>query len=207
MFRSKSKLSLWTQEDAQQMSQDFNYFIHLMLDEKLDDLFIERHENENDISLENLNTTVARIDREKRSYEKEVREIWEKSKKVKVDLDSDFFELGGHSLMTIQITSEISEQLKIKLSINDLFMNPNFADYLAVVDDVLISQVTDNTPMIPKTELLEIPLNPKQMRLWFLEQVDEQTRATISRRLGHLKMISAQKISKTLYTILLSAMR
>jgi acyl carrier protein len=53
---------------------------------------------------------------------------------VPIDGASDFFALGGHSLTAIQLCDEANELLQCDLRPEDVFLDPDFASMLVVVE-------------------------------------------------------------------------
>jgi short-subunit dehydrogenase/acyl carrier protein len=54
----------------------------------------------------------------------QIKDIWQKTLNTKVDSDTDFFEAGGHSLLALQLISRMAEEMKIKISLQDIFAYP-----------------------------------------------------------------------------------
>ncbi|MBE5983107.1 MAG: amino acid adenylation domain-containing protein [Paenibacillaceae bacterium] len=77
--------------------------------------------------------------------------------------NDDFFQLGGDSLTGIMLTSRIREQLKIDLTLSDIFAHSTFKKMSALVSKSF--QETDNNeiPVLPKSEYYEASSAQKRM--------------------------------------------
>jgi len=87
-----------------------------------------------------------------------------------VSIDDSFFEIGGHSLVAMRLISLIRKELKVELSIKDLFIYPTvrkLAAWLNTISrDITIPPVT----AIQRPEF--IPLSFSQERLWFIDRLE-----------------------------------
>jgi acyl carrier protein len=88
-----------------------------------------------------------------------------------VGINDDFFELGGHSLLAIRLISAIRHELKVELTINDVFDHPTIASLARQVKDEPGSGLL---PLIQRSEIRpeHIPLSYSQERLWFIDRLE-----------------------------------
>ncbi|MBC9915636.1 non-ribosomal peptide synthetase [Chitinophaga varians] len=97
--------------------------------------------------------------------------IWSRLLEVeRVGIHDDFFELGGHSLLAIRLVSAIRKELKVEVSIGDVFDYPTIAFLSAQLENrsdvaVVPAIITRNRPEL-------IPLSYSQERLWFIDQLE-----------------------------------
>ena len=67
--------------------------------------------------------------------EQQLAAIWADVLKVEqVGLSDHFFELGGHSLLVVQVMVRIRDQLRIEMSLNELFEHPELGDFARSVE-------------------------------------------------------------------------
>ncbi len=67
--------------------------------------------------------------------EKVIANIWKNSLKLEnIGIDENFFDIGGHSLMLSQVFSEIRQQIKMELTIVNLFQYPTIRQLAAFVN-------------------------------------------------------------------------
>ncbi|HLU89146.1 MAG TPA: amino acid adenylation domain-containing protein, partial [Cyclobacteriaceae bacterium] len=104
--------------------------------------------------------------------EKRMAQIWAKVlDRTQVGIHDNFFELGGHSLLATTLMLEVREQLKVELSIKNLFDHPTISELSKVLD--LSAQAVDKIPLVkvvPRPE--KIPLSFNQESLWFIDQLE-----------------------------------
>ncbi|WP_432329962.1 phosphopantetheine-binding protein [Mucilaginibacter sp. P25] len=63
--------------------------------------------------------------------EEQLAQIWQELLGVeRVGVHDDFFDLGGHSLLAIRLVSAIRNELRLEISITDLFSHPTITDLL-----------------------------------------------------------------------------
>ncbi|MFD2943347.1 amino acid adenylation domain-containing protein, partial [Flavobacterium notoginsengisoli] len=90
----------------------------------------------------------------------------------------NFFELGGHSLLATRLVSVIRKELKIEVSIRDIFENPTIA---ALGSHLIIQSKNIILPAVAiQDRPFRIPLSFSQERLWFLDQLQGSTDYHIS---------------------------
>jgi amino acid adenylation domain-containing protein len=100
--------------------------------------------------------------------------IWSQVLKVSnVGVEQNFFELGGHSLLAVSVISRARDTLNVDLKVRDLFEAPTVADLARKVNQ--LSGVTP-VPAIKKASRdRPLPLSFAQERMWFLNQLDENS--------------------------------
>ncbi|MDY7092225.1 MAG: MupA/Atu3671 family FMN-dependent luciferase-like monooxygenase [Acidobacteriota bacterium] len=95
-----------------------------------------------------------------------------------VGAGGDFFELGGHSLLATQAVSRLRALFGIEISLRQLFETPTPAAMARRVRE----QRSEGSglvppPLEPVSRDGELPLSFAQQRLWFFEQLEEDSTA------------------------------
>jgi tyrocidine synthetase-3 len=106
--------------------------------------------------------------------EKKLVSIWAEVlgiEKEKISIDSNFFELGGHSLNAALMTAKIHRELKVKLSLVDVFTKPVIRILSVYIKDAL-EEIFVPIPAVERKEYYK--LSSAQKRLYVLQQLDEQ---------------------------------
>lgn len=97
--------------------------------------------------------------------------IWQEVLGVEqVGMLDDFFELGGHSLNVIKLVNRYNKVYQKKISINDIFANPELADQAKLIDksfDLSYEEIP-----IAK-EGSSYPVSNAQLRIWLTSQEKE----------------------------------
>ncbi|MEJ8546225.1 amino acid adenylation domain-containing protein [Brevibacillus borstelensis] len=85
-----------------------------------------------------------------------------------LDRDSDFFQKGGDSLLGMQVINAINKDLKTKISIEKLFLNPVIAD---LAEAIFSGErgMYDSIEVQPPME--SYPTSFSQRRMWILDQM------------------------------------
>lgn len=81
----------------------------------------------------------------------------------------NFFELGGHSLRATQVISRIHRELKIELSVRDIFNWPTIAE---LAQTVSAKSPTSYAEIEPVPDADHYPVSHAQRRLWVLSQME-----------------------------------
>lgn len=112
----------------------------------------------------------------KNDREQAILSIWrEKLGVQKTGVQDNFFELGGHSLLAVQIISEINKKCGSKLYVKDLFENPTVETLAGVLERRATSDA--NSPVTQAADRdQQFPLSDSQKRVWFLDQLYQDTK-------------------------------
>lgn len=104
------------------------------------------------------------------STEARLLEIWKEVFRIdKVSVESSFFEAGGHSLLVNLLVQKIQESFRVKLSIQDVYINTSIRKQSKIIVDR--DKVRDEP--VPCKELREYyPLSPSQNRFYFLHSLN-----------------------------------
>ena len=94
------------------------------------------------------------------------------------DREASFFELGGHSLLATRLMSRVQEVFKANLLVTDLFDAPTLAGLAQLVEQKLREGQGMQAPPLERQERggQSLPLSFAQQRLWFLDQLEPETR-------------------------------
>jgi surfactin family lipopeptide synthetase A len=94
-----------------------------------------------------------------------------------IGIHDNFFELGGHSLLAIRVVSRISETFTTDIPLRRLFESPTVAELAQLITNLSPTDSTKLLPTIPSVsqDRYEFPLSFAQSRLWFLDQLEEQS--------------------------------
>src|ERR1051325_2820323 len=100
-------------------------------------------------------------------------EIWTPVLKIpEIGINHNFFELGGHSLLAVSVVSRVRNAFNVDLRVRDLFEAPTVAGLAARVRK--LSGIKP-PPMKKPAPGQELPLSFAQERLWFLNQLDNDS--------------------------------
>ena len=95
-----------------------------------------------------------------------------------IGIYDNFFALGGHSLLVTQVISRLKTIFQVALPIISLFENATIAGLAERVESEMRH---DRRPQIPPLisagRAQDLPLSFSQQRLWFLAQLEPQSRA------------------------------
>ncbi|MBE7383125.1 MAG: amino acid adenylation domain-containing protein [Leptolyngbya sp. SIO1E4] len=84
----------------------------------------------------------------------------------------NFFLLGGDSLQATQLISRVRDIFQIELSLHRLFESPTIAE---LSEDILGASYQQLTAIQPIPRAGELPLSFAEQRLWFLDQLQEES--------------------------------
>ncbi|HVI45634.1 MAG TPA: condensation domain-containing protein [Chitinophaga sp.] len=108
--------------------------------------------------------------------EKKIAAIWIAVLKLdELSLEDDFFRLGGHSLMATRMISAIEKEFGLKLIFKDLFAMATVKSLAKSVEELIASgaqQVTYKA-IQPAPVQEYYPLSEAQLRLWLIDQANE----------------------------------
>jgi amino acid adenylation domain-containing protein len=103
------------------------------------------------------------------STEKQLAAIWEALLECKhIGIYDNFFELGGHSIKATQLASRIHKNMKLNISIRDIFNSPTIAGMSEVLQKQDLSNITGIERI---SETAHYELSHAQQRLWLMDQV------------------------------------
>lgn len=114
----------------------------------------------------------------KTDLEKALVDIWQEVFKTEViGVTDSFYNLGGHSLLAMKIVSRIRSNIKLDVTIRDIFDKPviqDLARHLEYSDNtkntfLLQSESSENDP--------SFPLSPTQQGMWLVQQVAQNSSA------------------------------
>ncbi|SET96733.1 non-ribosomal peptide synthetase [Hymenobacter actinosclerus] len=104
--------------------------------------------------------------------EQQVQAVWETVLNQRpVSVTANFFEMGGHSLKALKTTMLIHRETGVEVPLRQFFQQPTIRQ-LATWLDGQARGTYDDIPLAPL--LPYYPLSHAQMRLWVLQQLDEQ---------------------------------
>ncbi|MBP9679777.1 MAG: amino acid adenylation domain-containing protein [Bacteriovorax sp.] len=137
--------------------------------------FVPSTENKKRVD-HNVNTGLKNF-----QYRQEVRErlkgIWEalldRYDGVEINDDSNFFNLGGHSLIVSDMIVEIQKCFSLKITMKDIFLNPQLGRLAEVLSVKSLGTKTDN-PFEIKSHYKGglAPLSWQQMRCWYIQKLN-----------------------------------
>ncbi len=88
--------------------------------------------------------------------------------------EDDFFEYGGNSIKATQLIAVLSRDLKVKVSIKDIFLNPTVKDLVSAIE-LSKQEMYKEIPQQPEQEFYEV--SNAQKRLWVLSHLGHGTLA------------------------------
>ncbi|HEX8119545.1 MAG TPA: amino acid adenylation domain-containing protein, partial [Pyrinomonadaceae bacterium] len=90
-----------------------------------------------------------------------------------------FFEVGGHSLLATQVVSRLREVFRVEVGLRHLFEQPTPSGLAGAVEELL--RGGGGGTAVPPIEALpregSLPLSFAQQRLWFIDQLEENSGA------------------------------
>ncbi|MCA9129936.1 MAG: amino acid adenylation domain-containing protein, partial [Planctomycetales bacterium] len=106
--------------------------------------------------------------------------VWSNLLDRQVGRTDDFFVLGGHSLLAAQVAARLRESLGVEVPLRELFNRPKLKDFSLWLEEQLDGaesrsrhlQITRTT-----TGAGPFPLSFAQERLWFLDQLGDDSHA------------------------------
>ena len=117
-----------------------------------------------------------------------------------IGIHDNFFELGGHSLLATRVVSKLSEAFTTEIPLRRLFESPTVAELAQLITSLSPTDSTKLPPTIPSVsqDRHEFPLSFAQSRLWFLDQLEEQSAtyntAFVTRIAGSLDLQILEKV-------------
>ena len=102
--------------------------------------------------------------------------IWTSTLGVTQAQENDnFFITGGHSLLAIQMVARLNRDLNCQLQMRDVFVHPTFAQLLAHVRGQ-VGKGQKVAAITVRGDKQKAQLSLLQQRMWYLEQLDPETR-------------------------------
>ncbi|MDE1462996.1 non-ribosomal peptide synthase/polyketide synthase [Spartinivicinus poritis] len=89
-----------------------------------------------------------------------------------LSLHDHFFNLGGHSLSAAKLASHIRQQFKVDIGIDAVFAQPTLGALASVIAG---SKVAELPQINPTDRSKPLPLSYAQQRLWFVDQMEENS--------------------------------
>ncbi|MBL6449160.1 amino acid adenylation domain-containing protein [Fulvivirga sp. 29W222] len=132
--------------------------------------------------------------------EKAVAEIWKKVLDIpQVGIHDNFFEIGGHSLKATQVTAKVEEELGVKVSIKELFLNPTIKGLSEIIAG------GDRAQQVKIERLGDRPYyeaSYAQRRLWVLDRINPDQIVYNMPGMSILKNIDKDALNKALLTLI-----
>ncbi|MRX41226.1 amino acid adenylation domain-containing protein [Flavobacterium sp. LC2016-23] len=125
-----------------------------------------------------LETAVKEMVVPKDAIEAGLLEVWQNVLGIQeIQIQDNFFSVGGHSLRAIQLISQLFKKLEIKLELEDIFIHPVFRDQISLLKKSAKTSY-QKIEKVPEQPLYK--LSYAQLRLWLLEQFEDETEAVNS---------------------------
>ncbi|MCX6315874.1 MAG: amino acid adenylation domain-containing protein, partial [Bacteroidetes bacterium] len=97
-------------------------------------------------------------------------EIWKKIlNRENIDIHQNFFVIGGHSLLATRVMTSIRKEMRVSLSVGDLFRKPTIAELAELVDTK--KNLSPTPPITVEKRPALIPLSYTQERMWFIDRL------------------------------------
>jgi amino acid adenylation domain-containing protein len=122
------------------------------------------------------------------ALEQQLAEIWSGIlKRSPIGIQDNFFEIGGNSLLATQIISSIRSAFGVELPLQVLFESSTIVELSSQIKTLCPTEsLLPITAIEPVSRLAELPLSFAQQRLWFLNQLAENSAAYNMTRALHL---------------------
>ena len=128
--------------------------------------------------------------------EEELVGIWQQFLGIsKIGVTDDFFELGGDSLKSTIVISKIFKETKVKISLDDFFMNPTIK---AMAEDIDTRGINDFSAIEPVEDKEYYPCSLTQKRFYILQNL---TPGTVSYNLPVIMVMEGEFDTNRLDTI------
>ncbi|MFI1869965.1 amino acid adenylation domain-containing protein [Streptomyces jumonjinensis] len=88
----------------------------------------------------------------------------------RVGAEVSFFDLGGDSLLAMRLIARVRAVLDTEVRIKDLFITPTVADVARLIDG---DRGETRAQLIPQARPEVLPLSFAQLRMWFLNRLEE----------------------------------
>jgi amino acid adenylation domain-containing protein len=97
----------------------------------------------------------------------------------RVSVHDNFFALGGHSLLATQVISRVRAAFKVEIPLRALFSAPTIETLAEGINNELRARTVASVlpPLQPMHRTAPVPASFAQERLWFLAQLEDDSRA------------------------------
>jgi len=106
--------------------------------------------------------------------ERELVRIWSQLLHIpRIGIRDDFFDLGGDSVLAVQLIARIESEMKLDLSLAEIFDAPTVREMAMR----LASGRQSAAAIVPRQRSIAAPLSWTQQRLWFIDQLEHPNAA------------------------------
>ncbi|WP_260398968.1 non-ribosomal peptide synthetase [Peribacillus simplex] len=138
----------------------------------------------------------------KNKTEEKMLSIWrDKLGIIQIGTQDNFFELGGHSLLGVQIVSQMNKDFKVNLPVKVLFENPTIADLSRQIEGKDRHTLLEEIEIAADRDQL-FPLSDAQKRVWFLDQLTENTNYYMPFLLTFKSQLDVERLNKALIKLI-----
>ncbi|SBO17135.1 non-ribosomal peptide synthetase [Carnobacterium divergens] len=94
-----------------------------------------------------------------------------------LSLKMNFFDIGGHSLNATIVAAKLTKAFKEKITVRDVFLNPNLTDMLSAIREKMNAQIENVSleKILPVSEQESYPSSPTQSRIFLLNVSQKDT--------------------------------
>ncbi|SFW76498.1 non-ribosomal peptide synthetase, partial [Luteibacter sp. UNCMF366Tsu5.1] len=135
--------------------------------------------------------------------ERAIAEVWAELLGLSVtslSRESHFFEVGGHSLLATRLLARIRQQFDADIGVRAVFSHSLLREMAWLVDQASHTMPVESIPAMPREASL--PLGPAQERLWFLQQLEQDSAAYNVAGAARLRApLDAQRLHAALLSI------
>ena len=126
-----------------------------------------------DIQLSLINNFVA----PRTPVQEIIAKVWGEILNLKqVGIYDNFFEMGGHSLLATQVISRLRSLFEVDLPLRSLFESPTIEELSESIRTMRHAGLgLQTSPIVPIPRNTDLPASFAQTRLWFLDQLEENT--------------------------------
>ncbi len=102
--------------------------------------------------------------------ETKLAQIWASVLNIEqIGINQDFFALGGHSLKAMYLLNQVTKEMSVDVTLNDLFQNPTIATFANLIEN---GSKISYTPLVKIADEEYYPLSSAQRRIYILHQLD-----------------------------------
>ncbi|WP_308722804.1 non-ribosomal peptide synthetase [Paenibacillus polysaccharolyticus] len=163
----RTRLPLYMVPDRVFVVEEIPYTMNGKVDKKSIVEIIEANSHVIDTPLVKEDTTLTD------PVESEISDMWVQLLGIpSINVKDDFFELGGHSLKAIMFLSRLKKKFEVEISLESFFANST----VEKLSDLIGKQKKWMIPELKPAEIRDYyPLTSAQMRLYFLQQLNNGT--------------------------------